>query len=227
MSPNGQSAYVINNNGTGSSGVSQIHGWGGRRAHADGDADGHGRERTVWHRGEPERPVRVCDQRRGWGVAVFGRVRWHASADGDADGRGRRWACRDRGDARSGSGGVVHGVGNAGGICVVVQCIGIDSVDSTVATYEWSFGDGSTSVSGSPSVTHTYAHAGTYTAQLTVVDADGSSTLTVLHGADGVVRQEAAATTTGRWSCPLWRSRTCALSPRTSSAAGRTVPASA
>lgn len=58
--------------------------------------------------------------------------------------------------------------------------------DGTIASYAWSFGDGS---SGSGSVIdHTYASAGTYTATLTVTDnqgATGSAQATITAGASG------------------------------------------
>ena len=100
---------------------------------------------------------------------------------------------------------------------------GSNSVDSAVARYQWSFGDGSTSASGSASVTHTYARVGTYTAQLTVVDADGCSTLTVFTGQTAYCNANAAATTTRTVVVPVVAVSKVSVSPRTFSAAGRTV----
>jgi 6-phosphogluconolactonase (cycloisomerase 2 family) len=48
--------------------------------------------------------------------------------------------------------------------------------DGTVASYAWNFGDGVTTTTGSPTVTHVYAGPGNYTASLTVTDAEGVST---------------------------------------------------
>ncbi|HET7030200.1 MAG TPA: PKD domain-containing protein [Candidatus Limnocylindrales bacterium] len=44
------------------------------------------------------------------------------------------------------------------------------SDDQATLTYSWSFGDGSPSATGGPSVTHSYATPGSYTATLTVCD---------------------------------------------------------
>jgi PKD domain len=105
---------------------------------------------------------------------------------------------------------------------------GSSSADSTVASYQWSFGDGSTTASGSASVTHTYARPGTYTAQLTVVDADGCSTLTVFTGQTASCNANAAATTTRTVVVPAVvvpkvAVSNVSVSPRTFSAAGRKV----
>jgi hypothetical protein len=110
---------------------------------------------------------------------------------------------------------------------------GSSSADSPVASYQWSFGDGSTTTSGSASVTHTYARPGSYTAQLTVVDADGCSTLTVFTGQTASCNGNVAATTTRTVVVPpvvvppvVVRKAAVSnvsVSPRTFSAAGRKV----
>lgn len=46
--------------------------------------------------------------------------------------------------------------------------------DQATIVYSWSFGDGSPSATGGPSVSHAYSAPGTYTATLTVCDKDGS-----------------------------------------------------
>ncbi|MCY4726180.1 PKD domain-containing protein [Nocardioides sp. STR2] len=54
---------------------------------------------------------------------------------------------------------------------------GIDRQDDAI-TYEWDFGDGSAPVTGGAEVSHTYADGGTFTAEVTPVDADGNRGLT-------------------------------------------------
>ncbi len=78
-------------------------------------------------------------------------------------------------------------------------------------------------MSGSASVTQTYAQPGTYTAQLTVVDADGCSTLTVFTGQTAYWNGNAAATTTRTVVVPAVAVSNVRTAPRTFSAAGRTV----
>ena len=48
--------------------------------------------------------------------------------------------------------------------------------------YAWNFGDGRTGLTTSPTVSHTYAAAGTYTVTLTVTDSAGTSTTQVFTG---------------------------------------------
>ncbi len=51
-----------------------------------------------------------------------------------------------------------------------------------ITTYAWSFGDGATATTSTPSVTHTYAAGGDYTATLTETDSAGTSTTQVFTG---------------------------------------------
>ena len=52
----------------------------------------------------------------------------------------------------------------------------------SIASYYWSFGDGTNATTTTPSTTHTYASAGTYTATVTETDAAGTSTSQVTDG---------------------------------------------
>jgi 6-phosphogluconolactonase (cycloisomerase 2 family) len=54
--------------------------------------------------------------------------------------------------------------------------------DYPLASYKWEFGDGDTETTSSPTTTHTYATAGTYSASLTVTDAAGCSTSQIFTG---------------------------------------------
>ncbi len=59
---------------------------------------------------------------------------------------------------------------------------GSTSQSSPIATYSWNFGDTSTQVTSSSTVSHTYVSAGSYTVTLTVTDANGTSTTEVFIG---------------------------------------------
>lgn len=50
------------------------------------------------------------------------------------------------------------------------------SDDQSTLTYSWTFGDGSPSATGGPSVAHSYTTPGLYTADLTICDKDGDCT---------------------------------------------------
>ncbi len=54
--------------------------------------------------------------------------------------------------------------------------------DGTVARYAWNFGDGQTASGSQPTVSHTYAQPGNYTATLTVTDDEGCSDRLVFTG---------------------------------------------
>ncbi|HEY1449303.1 MAG TPA: PKD domain-containing protein [Solirubrobacteraceae bacterium] len=58
------------------------------------------------------------------------------------------------------------------------------SVDphGSIAAYRWDFGDGSSETSSSPTAVHNYAAPGTYSARLTLTDAEGCSTALVFTG---------------------------------------------
>ncbi len=65
--------------------------------------------------------------------------------------------------------------------------------DGSVASYQWSFGDGDTATTAGPTVAHVYASAGTYPTTLTVVDDEGCSTATVFTGQTAFCNGSAAA----------------------------------
>ena len=52
----------------------------------------------------------------------------------------------------------------------------------TIAFYVWSFGDGTTAITTTPTTTHAYMSAGTYTASVTETDSAGTSTSEVFTG---------------------------------------------
>jgi len=68
--------------------------------------------------------------------------------------------------------------------------------DGTVASYDWTFGDGGTSNMQNPS--HTYTSAGNFTARLTVTDDQGATAMaTVAITVDGPMNQPPTASATG------------------------------
>ena len=52
----------------------------------------------------------------------------------------------------------------------------------TIASYAWTFGDGTTATTTAATLTHTYAAAGSYPVTLTVTDSTGTSTTQVFTG---------------------------------------------
>jgi DNA-binding beta-propeller fold protein YncE len=66
--------------------------------------------------------------------------------------------------------------------------------DGTVASYHWSFGDGSSVTTTSATVSHTYKHAGKHTVTLTVTDDSGCSTTQVFTGQTAYCNGTSAAT---------------------------------
>ena len=56
------------------------------------------------------------------------------------------------------------------------------AASGTVASYTWDFGDGSSATTSSPTASHTYATAGTFTASVTVTSSVGTSTTQVFTG---------------------------------------------
>jgi YVTN family beta-propeller protein len=68
------------------------------------------------------------------------------------------------------------------GHATMFDASGSSDSDGTVGQYQWSFGDGEAISTGSPTITHSYATAGAYTATVTVTDNEGCSTRTVFTG---------------------------------------------
>lgn len=66
----------------------------------------------------------------------------------------------------------------------------------TIASYTWTFGDGMSAVTTSPTTTHTYASAGNYTASVTETSSGGTSTTTVFTGQSMSRNGGPSATTT-------------------------------
>jgi len=201
VSPNGQFAYVVNNNGTGSGGVSQYTvGTGGAltpmttptvaaNAAPYGIAVSPSGQSVYVTNGGTDGPDGVSQYSVGAGGALAPQATATVAA---GDGPAGIVVTPDQGPVAS-----FTVSATPAGSASSFNASGSSSADSTVAGYQWSFGDGSTTTttSGSASVTHTYAQPGTYTAQLTVVDADGCSTLTVFTGQTASCNANAAATT--------------------------------
>ncbi len=87
------------------------------------------------------------------------------------------------------------------------QATGFDASASTVAvgsivSYAWSFGDGSTSNTTSPTTSHSYAAPGTYSASVTETDSAGTSTTRVFTGATVSLNGGPSATTSQSFTVP-------------------------
>jgi YVTN family beta-propeller protein len=68
--------------------------------------------------------------------------------------------------------------------------------DGSLASYAWSFGDGSTLVTISPTTSHAYTAPATYTATLTLTDNEGCSTAFVFTGQTAFFNGSPGASTT-------------------------------
>jgi YVTN family beta-propeller protein len=71
---------------------------------------------------------------------------------------------------------------SADGAHVTLDASASSDPDGTVARYAWDFGDGQTASGSQPTVSHTYAQPGSYTATLTVTDDEGCSRRLVFTG---------------------------------------------
>lgn len=71
---------------------------------------------------------------------------------------------------------------SADGAHVTLDATASSDPDSTVKRYAWSFGDGQSATSSQPTISHSYAHPGSYTATLTVTDDEGCSDRLVFTG---------------------------------------------
>ena len=69
------------------------------------------------------------------------------------------------------------------------------SPETTVASYDWSFGDGTSAPNAGPTPTHAYGAPGEYTVTLTVTDSTGCSTEVIYTGQTASCNGSSAATT--------------------------------
>jgi|GEM_PF-564076 6-phosphogluconolactonase (cycloisomerase 2 family) len=69
------------------------------------------------------------------------------------------------------------------------------SPEQDIASYDWSFGDGTSTQSTSPTVSHVFATTGTYTVSLTVTDTVGCSTQVIFTGQTASCNGSSAAQT--------------------------------
>src|SRR5580698_8648132 len=82
------------------------------------------------------------------------------------------------------------------GSMIEVNASASTSQCAPIASYAWNFGDGSQKTTHKPTTTHTYATSGLYSATLTVIDADGTSTQQVFTGQTMSLDGSQLATTT-------------------------------
>jgi YVTN family beta-propeller protein len=74
--------------------------------------------------------------------------------------------------------------------------------DGSIASFDWSFGDGATALNGGPTPTHQYSTAGTYTAGLSVTDNEGCSISFVFTGRTAYCSGSASASQAVRYLPP-------------------------
>jgi len=72
--------------------------------------------------------------------------------------------------------------GSALGLATILDASASTVAYGSIASYAWSFGDGSTATTTMPTTTHTYAAVGTYTATVTETSSGGTSTTTTFTG---------------------------------------------
>jgi len=99
----------------------------------------------------------------------------------------------DRGPTAS-----LHVSAGSVGLLSTLDASASSSPDYPIASYAWSFGDGQSAVTNSPSVQHRYATVGLYTATVTATDQAGCSTSEVYDGqsayCDGSSKASATST---------------------------------
>jgi YVTN family beta-propeller protein len=71
-------------------------------------------------------------------------------------------------------------------------------ITGTIAQYAWNFGDGASLTTTTPTTSHLYAAAGTYTVTLTVTDSAGTSTQVVFTGQSALRNGNSAAISSQR-----------------------------
>lgn len=76
------------------------------------------------------------------------------------------------------------------------------SPEQSVVEYDWSFGDGTSAQSALPTISHTYATAGSYTVTLTVTDSAGCSTQSIFTGQTASCNGSSGAEQTTKLTVP-------------------------
>ena len=102
---------------------------------------------------------------------------------------------------------------------------GSSSPVGTIASYKWDFGDGQSATTSTPLAQHVYAHAGSFTARLTVTNSAGTSLTQVFTG-QTVSNQggpQAATTRPVTIRAPTPTLSALKVSPKAFSLAGRKV----
>jgi DNA-binding beta-propeller fold protein YncE len=104
----------------------------------------------------------------------------------------------DRGPTAS-----LHVSAGSVGLLSTLDASASSSQDYPIASYAWSFGDGQSAVTSSPSVQHRYTTVGVYTATVTVTDQAACSTSEVYDGQSAYCDGSSKASTTSTISVSL------------------------
>jgi PKD repeat protein len=133
----------------------------------------------------PSYPSKSCSSNGGWNSDMF--MNYMDYVDDQcmymfSEGQeARMWACLNstRSDLGS-SGGNIAPTADANGpysgdpgVGISFSSAGSNDPDGSIVSYNWNFGDGTTSTSANPS--HTYSAAGNYNVSLTVTDNEGAT----------------------------------------------------